>query len=495
MAEIWCARSVILDESLDEKDAALAAVDTATKDLGALPILIRQRAKVLAHLDRHEEATDLLLSIEDTIGAGSSLERALALRDGGVSAAKSDRFSDAIRLFEKANEALLIDPDRAPLAAGLLIEKALAQWRGGQKAEAVITSADAFDAVEQFEPTTSRQAERSHQFARAIVGLMSMEPRSKAEPYTPPFTFGQASQLESSSAKLVGVALKPLSDNWRILAAVEAKIGGELGIDARSMAKQSGPLLLSIERLILAHRYASAVKSGAMGKALRLGAKLVATGRLAASVPPDADGSHRVAPEALEVASPSELLADASLCDAIQSLILDALTALVVAASLNARTLYALCAETHAVFGIHPQLVPIFDSASQLYVVGSDAPRAVMLANGIAVPSSVVEGEPTRRFHRDMMMIMHLIYSLARTELEPGVAKIITTGWASVLEHQRFLLRNPSGAAPAIEDAINSVDPPGLASAAALLLAARDTVAQRFAEGWFDTLTSVAEKK
>ena len=89
------------------------------------------------------------------------------------------------------------------------------------------------------------------------------------------------------------------------------------------------------------------------------------------------------------------------------------------------------------------------------------------------------------------MVIMHVIYSLARAELELGVAKMITTGWASVFEHQRFLLKNPGRAAPAIEAAINSADPPNLASAAALLLAARDTVTHRLGEGWFDTLKSV----
>jgi hypothetical protein len=116
MAEIWCARSVILDEGLDDKDAALAAIDTAIKELGALPTLIRQKVKVLSHLERHGEATVLLLSIEDTIGAGFSLERGLTLRDGGISAAKSGRFSDAIRLFEKAHEAFLRNPDNAPLS-------------------------------------------------------------------------------------------------------------------------------------------------------------------------------------------------------------------------------------------------------------------------------------------------------------------------------------------------------------------------------------------
>jgi tetratricopeptide (TPR) repeat protein len=495
MGEIWSARSVILDEGLDDKDAALAAIDTAIKELGALPTLIRQKAKVLSHLEHHGEATGLLLSIEDTIGAGSSLERGLALRDGGISAAKSGRFSDAIRLFEKAHEAFQKNPDNAAVTASILIEKALAQWRGGEKLEAILGAADALDAVKQFEPTASRQAERAHHFARAFVGLVSAELQSAAGQYTPPFTFGQASQLESSSAKLMGVALKPLSDSWRVLAAAEAKIGAELGIDARSLAKQTGPLHLDIETLILAYRYASAVKSGSVGEALRAGAKLVATRKLVANVPPDAEGNHRVVLEALEVANPSELLADASLGDAIQSLILDALTTHLLAAPLDARTLGALRAETRAVFGTQPQLELLFDSASQLFFVGPDAARAVMLANGIAIDSSAVEREPSRRYHRDMMVIMHVIYSLARAELEPGMAKMITTGWASVIEHQRFLLKNPRRAAPDIEDAINSADPPSLGSTAALLLAVRYTVTHRFEEGWFDTLKSATEKK
>jgi hypothetical protein len=83
------------------------------------------------------------LSIEDIIGAGSSLERGLALRDGGVWAAKSGRFFDAIRLFEKAREAFLNNPDNTPLAAGLLIEMALAHWRAGEKSEALLSAASA----------------------------------------------------------------------------------------------------------------------------------------------------------------------------------------------------------------------------------------------------------------------------------------------------------------------------------------------------------------
>jgi hypothetical protein len=167
----------------------------------------------------------------------------------------------------------------------------------------------------------------------------------------------------------------------------------------------------------------------------------------------------------------------------------------VLAAPLDAPTLERLRAETHAVFGTQRQLELIFDAASQPDAVGPDAARAVVLASGIAMASSTVESDPSRRYQRDVMVIMHVMYSLARADLEHRAAKVITTGWAWVLEHQAFLLKNPRGAAPAIEEAINSADPPSFASTAELLFAARGTVTHRFGAGWFDALKSPAEKK
>lgn len=495
LAEIACAQSVILDEGLDDKEAAITTIESAIKELGPLTSLVRQKAKVLAHLDRHDQSIDVLLSIEDEVGGDSVLERGLALRDGGISAAKSGRFSDAIRLLDKARDAFLRNPDNMALADGILIEKTLAQWRSGQKPEAILTAAEALDAVGHYAPDVSRQAERAHQFARAIVGLMSLEPPMTGGHYTPPFTFGQASQLEASSAKLLNASLKPLADNWRILAAIEAEFGLSIGIDARSMAKQTGPLLLDVERLILAHRYSWTAKSGTAGEALCAGAMLLATTKLAASVPPDSEGIRRVAAEALEVTNPSELIADTSLVDAIQSLVLDALTMRAIAAPLDAHALEALRSETHAVFGTHPSLEQVFDGASELYAVGPNASRAVMLANGIGIAANAIKIGPGRRFHRDMMLIMHITFSLAQRQLGPDVARAVVDGWVTVLADQRFLLKNPGKHAPAIEEAINSCDPPTLTSATAVIIAAKEAVSHPFADGWFDTLANAAAKK
>ena len=203
-AEIACAISVILDEGLGRRPDAIAEIDTAIVHLGELPSLLRQKSKVLGHDGRHDEAADLLLSIEETVGTGSALERTLALRDGGVSAAMAGRYNEAVRLFQKARAAL--GTGRPELATGLRVEKALAEWRAGKMADALSTAADALDAVAGFPPTSSKQAERSHLYSRGIVGLFLRE-QQNGDKLPAPFTFGQPSTIELESAELIGAEL------------------------------------------------------------------------------------------------------------------------------------------------------------------------------------------------------------------------------------------------------------------------------------------------
>jgi hypothetical protein len=105
-AELANARSILLDEGLNDQEAALAVVDAAIGEMGATPALVRQKAKVLGHSSNDLTAAQLLMSVEDAVGIGSSLDRALALRDGAVSAARANLLPDSLRLFEKASQAL-----------------------------------------------------------------------------------------------------------------------------------------------------------------------------------------------------------------------------------------------------------------------------------------------------------------------------------------------------------------------------------------------------
>jgi hypothetical protein len=52
-AELANARSVILDEGLNDRMASLNVVDNAIRELGSTPALVRQKAKVLSHAGDH----------------------------------------------------------------------------------------------------------------------------------------------------------------------------------------------------------------------------------------------------------------------------------------------------------------------------------------------------------------------------------------------------------------------------------------------------------
>jgi tetratricopeptide (TPR) repeat protein len=488
-AEIACARSVILDEGLKRPDDAIVVTDEAIAKLGKLPPIVRQKSKVLGHAGRHLEATELLLSIEDKVGLESPLERALALRDGGVFAAKAERFTDAFRLFDKAYAAFILNADHAPLASSILVEKALALWRGGEKGNAIAAAADALDAVEAFPYDHSRQAERSHQYARAIVGLFFSEVPSGGDRSQAPFTFGQASWLESSLARPSGIELAPLSDNWRILAVVEAALGTDAGIDARSMAKQGASLVFTVERLLRTIRYAVALKSKGPEASLRAGVDLVNLASASKNITPDDGQMARIDATQL-IFNPRSLLADEAAHYAVQSILTDVILAATLEGNAGGAFPENLRRATISVFGRDSPVNVLLQAASGLYAIGSKASRAVMLTHGIAISDLDADQDPARRFHRDMMITDHLASSIARTTLAGKAATKIARGWNFVLEHQCFLLRNPSKNAPDMKLAIARIERDGIPAVADLLLVAFDAVDHQFSDAWIDVLKS-----
>jgi hypothetical protein len=201
--ELACAQSVILDEGLNDKMAAIAVVDEAIEEMGSAPALVRQKAKVLGHSGDDVAAAKLLISVEDSVGSDNPFDRALALRDGGVSAARAKLFSDAIRLFSKAHDSLRSEDQHPALDVGIKVELALVRWESEDRSGALTELADALDAVEPLDPAGSRQNERAHQFARATIGLFW----KKLDPYPSDtsfkIAFGQPSALAGDEPLLV----------------------------------------------------------------------------------------------------------------------------------------------------------------------------------------------------------------------------------------------------------------------------------------------------
>ncbi|WP_316355193.1 hypothetical protein [Devosia sp.] len=469
--EMVISRSVILDESLSRQPEALQVVEDAIKAYGEEPPLLRQKARVFGHMGRHSEATDLTLAIEDTIALGDNLERTLALRDGAVSAGKDGRFDQAERLFEKARQTLTDTDDHVPLRVALVIERSLSLWRGGKHLDAISLAAEILEQLETTNANMSRQAERTHQYGRAIIGLFHQEPARLPRVEQPPFDFGHASQLELSDAALLNAPLASLADNWRILASVAADFGEFNEIDRLSMAKQDDTLSTLLERAILASRYGTAVSAGDVSAALGIIAGLRRVTEIIRI-----HGASDRAPRHLFKVDLAEFSVEAN-SEYLSLALLDLISYRVVNGTYDQSFIRRIGNAMEEVFGGVTLASPVLDAATQLHAVDPSS-RYTFLAKGITQHIGRVTQSPEVRLHRDVALLAHVRFSLLRPELIPAAADLIVRGWRQVADS------SPADMKAALDDAFASTGS-SISIAVAVLVAASLHVPHRFADQWF----------
>lgn len=483
MIALACARSIILDEGLKSPDAAISVVDAAIGLYGLDPSLVRQKSKVLGHHGRDSEATDLLISVEETVGHSSSFDRALALRDGGVSAARIKRFDDAVRLFERAHAAAMEDGERSAFAAGLLVDKAMALWFSGQHVEALKCLADTLDQIENLDPTTSRKNEHVHQYARAAVGLFLHE--TEAFPTARlPIVFGGASKIFSDDEPLQNVDLKPLRDNWRVLALVEIKSGYDAGINHRSILKRHAGGNASVETMILCAIYSRSIISSELSDIIQAGlnATVAMRGLTLKGLVKDIDLNELTA-------IPIEtMLVEPEWRESVLRIVVDILFW----QKLQHKWSLANIDEIERVWTqILRRTDSIFKAATGRYAIGIDAPFSYATAALIASSEETLDGDPHMRFQRDLTLVGHIFQSCGRYVLEPPFIESLISGWATVLDKQRFMLRNPAQNCPGMEQAIVDMEKEGLPAAARLVLAAAPAMAFELGPNWQKLLARV----
>ena len=486
-AELANARSIILDEGLNDQPAALVVVDIAIREIGSAPALVRQKAKVLSHSGDDLAAARLLVSVEDSVGVDSPIDRVLALRDGAVSAARAKLFSDALRLFGKAHEVLITEGQHPGLAVSMQVESALVSWDMNDRPRAILTLADALDAVELLDPAASRQNERAHQFARAAIGLFW----HRLDPYPSGparhIAIGQASALTGDEA-LLGIDLKPLAYNWRILALCEIELGVEVGIERRSLAKQNGPGLASIEMFIAMARYAHAVTSGSdVTEAFRLGLLAMGAYRTTKRLRDGEGEADQASPSQVQVL---QVLLQEGLSDIVKTIPVDLLIWQRFRSTWDAEFVTRIEAACVATWGDVAAIADIIGAASSGAVSGTPSTSVALAARLAAMPD--LRGNPRARFDRDLLLVSHTAHSLARRVIEPVVVSIVAEGWSTVLKDETFALRSPMQHTPDIEVALSDMNSHGLKAAACLLLAAAPAVSVPLSQSWEQLLRQIS---
>lgn len=279
----------------------------------------------------------------------------------------------------------------------------------------------------------------------------------------------------------MGVELKPLSYNWRILALCEIELGVDLGIERRSMAKQEGAGLISVEMFIAMARYARAVANKDIPSAFRLG-------RFALAAYDTARKSR--------ITQTDELLTESDRVENkdIQPLIEEGLADIARTIPVDLLVWHRLRHEwgTDLVDRIEAACVADWGDATSISdvlsaalgrTVASPPSTSVALAASVASEADF-RGNPGARFARDLLLISHSAHSLARRALEPLVVPHMLEGWSAVLRDETFALRAPFQHVPEIEAAIDEMKSSGLRGAARLMLAAAPAVRATLSETW-----------
>jgi hypothetical protein len=481
--EFEIARSVLSDEGIDEKDQAIAIVDSAIERFGPQASLIRQKSKVLGHLGDNENAAHLLLDAEEELNQLNSFDRMLALREGAIACANISRFEDSSRLFAKARAILAESSSHQPLRTGLLVERALVAWRQGDRQAALTHLGDAFEELENIDSQSTHQGQRTHKFACAMGGYFMHEVlEAFPVPPHPSIKFGQPSALESDRVPQA-VKLPSLAENWRLLELVETLAQTDARIAARAESRKEETCLPTIESQIANARFAAAVSRRDIPGALASITPAVSMLRVAARIL--AEGSKRLQPihrTELSEATPDELRAQGWEL-ALQGAMADILLfhELTNAWRSDSEDIFRKAVETN--FGDDSICEPLI-AASRRNTCDANAPWPILTCSLFSLLRGDEDIMPTNRYMRDLYLAHHVANSLSRHVLEPLIVERLVAGWTRVLEEQRFALTTPRVFVPEIAAAIQSIREIGLRGAPALFLAAAPAVSVTLTQEW-----------
>lgn len=263
--QAWIARAVVLDENMSQGDAALAVLDEAVAEFGEDPRLLRARAKIYWRRDDHPKALEIIRGIADVVGSGSTVERAFALREAAISAAKCGDWVQARRWFREARAAAAASQidNMDVMAVGFDADMAVADVQAGDWLEALKGFAIALTGLAAIDAETDLRTAYCHRVIRhALLWVQSLADKNSIPIDGKPITVlpGSCSNPDPSEA-VRSVPLAPLDIAWYMLAGIEAAIGIDADIANALDGKLTGGTIPVMEMGLRVRRMRRAIEA------------------------------------------------------------------------------------------------------------------------------------------------------------------------------------------------------------------------------------------
>lgn len=230
-AECYCAQAVVLDEHACNPGAALAALDEAEKVYPGELRFARQRARVHYRNREHEASLKAFSPDDQNLAWMDNVDRAFFLREAGISAAETDRLDEASQLFARAQRCAGTAGDHMrPMAMGLLADRAVVEFKIGDRGAALNLLVQALEQAESIDPALGKK----EKWCLAILGHIILWMRSQAgddqwRGQQMPIVFGCGSNPEPSE-EITQRPSPPTLLIWYQLAALEFDLGDHQGV-------------------------------------------------------------------------------------------------------------------------------------------------------------------------------------------------------------------------------------------------------------------------
>jgi hypothetical protein len=475
--ECECARAVMLDEYANDSNGALASLDAAEKQYPSHIRLARQRASVYYRRGDHATALTTIARIADVIPKEQHVERAFALREGAISAAKTGDFARAAHFFSEACEAASAATDNMrTMAIGLRGDQAVAEFQLGKKEEALNLILQAVVDAETLEP----EAGKNEKYCIRSLGYMILWVQEQVKPNLLSqkdiqIVPGFCSNPEPSD-EIMKMASQPFVGHWYQLALLEATMGIDSGIMGELRKRTSTQKILFFELILNRCVMAKYVIKLDTRHFLSYLPEYVSKIAYEKESAPEVikENLCDLANADLSAIQPADWTSDLHL-----QIAKDAILALVAA---------AVCSDVHDIreqllnhvgqnTGLAIALQGFLDCLGKEMRAGTDGFEVIASHLGYLATLNT-DMSPDKLFMVTFRLWEWLPKTVFKDILEDRIANYLTQRWQEIIEHQKFLLRQSWKAVPAIEIAIGE-STRGTAKIAKLLLGAEIAVSHK----------------
>ena len=245
------AQAVMVDEYQDDKEGALEVLESAAASMGEDRLLSRAKAKIYWRHDEHQRALAIYRSIADEVGAKSPVERAYALREAAIAAAKCRNWLQAKKWFLEAQIAArsVQVADMNVMAIGLGADSAVAAIELGHIGESLARLAESLESLSTVDAESTLRAAHCHRLIRHTV-LWAQSRIQESNVYIGGEPIGIEPGICSNPEPLLTIREQPLGHidiAWYMLAEAEVDSGIDGGIAAGLHERLDGGAIPSSE--------------------------------------------------------------------------------------------------------------------------------------------------------------------------------------------------------------------------------------------------------